>query len=295
MADSSKVLQEKRQGIIAEMKLIGDKVQAEKRNLSAEENTQLSNLDRTQEELAKQIETMEKVEHVNNLTVEETRSKIISSPYHQGARPFAVAEERQKALAGWFYHNTPKQKPEYWRAAERAGLNVYSPSMHFDAVAADDVLNRDRPIEWEKRNQVEGTASAGGDVVFPDLQFARNIDVALKWYGDIFKTSTVVDTPTGANLPYPLTDDTSHQAEPTAEAGTPNEIDMTFSQNTLSAYKYDSGFIKVSWELMTDSIIPLAEFIAKQSGIRMGRRINSDIIATGQVQDQTKFRTSLPA
>lgn len=56
---------------------------------------------------------------------------------------------------------------------------------------------------------------------------------------------------------------------------------MAFTQNTLNAYKYDSGFIKVSWELMTDSIVNLAEIISRAAGERMGRKLNEQIISTG--------------
>src|SRR5437016_141076 len=95
--ENTKVLAEKREGVLAEMRLYADKVERENRNLTQEENDALSNLDKTQEDLAAKIETLSKIERVNSLSSEETRAVVISSPWHQGGKPYASGEERQRA------------------------------------------------------------------------------------------------------------------------------------------------------------------------------------------------------
>lgn len=282
MEQNSKVCREKRQDTIEKMKIITEKVKTEKRNINEEERSIFDNLDREQEALLAQAETFEKAERVGELSIDDSRMKsredILSSGFTRGAR--YEVEERNKAYAGWFLHGTPKTKPEYWRAAERQGINLFSPSMRFD-------FNKWQPA-WEKRQQLVGQqslsfteGSAGGYTSAVDNQLMANIDVALKAYGNIFQTSTVIETPTGTALPWPTSDDTGNLGEQVDENGSIGETDMTFGQNVLNAYKVDSGFIKVSWELTTDSVLDLSAFIAEQSGIRVGRKINVLSISTG--------------
>jgi HK97 family phage major capsid protein len=273
---NSVTCREKATELVNEMRLITEKLKTEKRNIDDGEKVQLETLDRQHEELLRQAETLEQIERVDGLSVTESRrhmrDELMAEPRDTVGKRSAV-EERNKAYAGWFFHGTKRSKPEYWRAAERAGIDVTCPTMRFDF----------QPwTRWEERQQIIGTPTAGGDIALPfDVSLMKKIDIALKKYGDIFKTSTVVDTETGAPLPWPTTNDVNVLGELTAENTTITQKDMSFGKNTLSAYKYDSGFILVSWELMSDSVIDLTELIAKQSGIRIGRKVNADFLVTG--------------
>src|SRR5581483_1304496 len=200
--ENSKVLKEKMEGIASELRTIGDKVKEEKRNFYEQEKEQMDTLLRTRDELAEKIETLERIEKVDGLNVSERRAEVLDTR----TRGYAdKAEERNKAYSGWFYHRTPRQKPEYWRAAERLGIDIDAPIMRFDW----------QP--WEQRTgQVEGTNSAGGYTVAVDNALMREIDIALKYYGDVLNVATVVTTPNGAPLPYPLTDDTGNPGEVSA-------------------------------------------------------------------------------
>jgi HK97 family phage major capsid protein len=109
----------------------------------------------------------------------------------------------------------------------------------------------------------------------------KQIDVALKLAGNVFEFSSVINTETGAPLPWPTLDDSMNQGELTAEGANFGQTDMTFGKKQLSSYKYESGFIQVSYELMTDQIVDLTSLIAQQSGIRIGRKVNSDFLVTG--------------
>ncbi len=284
---NSKALREKREELIGEMRLLSERLTTEKRqSFTPEEREQFDNLDRQQEDMLAQAESLERVERVEGLSRSQSqaavRAESLAGVSERAGRSYT--EERNKAYAGWFYHGSKRQKPEYWRAAERQDIDVTSPTMRFDWL----------PWNREQRSgQVSSPGSAGGYLVAVDTSLMSEVDVALKRYGNIFEVATVVDTPTGAPLPWPTIDDTSNLAEITAENGTVGQTDMSFAQKQLSAYKYDSGFIKVSWELMNDSIIDLASFVGRMSGIRLGRKLNKDFVSgTAGVNNPTPLTLS---
>lgn len=283
---NSKVIREKREDLLQEMNVLAEKLKTEKRQaFTVEEREMFDGLDRQQEDLVAQAESLERVERLEGMSRSQSQAKfkgdVISGVSERAAR--GETEERNKAFAGWFYHGSKRQKPEYWRAAERAGIDVSNSTMRFD-------WNK-----WETRTgQTISPNSAGGYTVAVDTSMMSAIDVAMKAYGNIFQVATVVETATGAPLPWPVQDDSSNVGEVTGENGTIGQTDMTFGQKQLSAYKYDSGFIKVSWELLNDSVVDLASFVGKQSGIRIGRKLNSDIIGStsGPITPLTSTATS---
>jgi len=175
-------------------------------------------------------------------------------------------------MAGWFYHGTRNAKPEYWRAAERQNIDPSSPHMQL------------RWNKWEspreQRSMTTVPGSQGGYTVAVDQSLLAKIDVALKYYGNLFQYCSVIDTPTGAPLPWNVVDDTGNQAEISGEANTMNATDVTVGNRMLSAFKYDT-MVKWSIELEQDSILNLADFIGDRVGRRIAVKFNSDAINAG--------------
>ena len=277
-------LKEQQQNLVKEMQGISNRVKTENRNLTREESEQLSNLDREVEALAARAETIEKLEKINRWTVEEKKEQIISSPYHQGAKPFYSTEERADAWCAWFGHNTALSTPEKRRAAERCKIDPSNPFMQFDWPHTDKNgqtrEQRRQMIGLESRSssgQTVGTNAAGGYGVAIDQSFLSTIDYALKFFGNVMQYAHIYDTPTGEALPLTNSNDTSNQAETVGEGGSMNVLDQTIARQTLQAYKYDS-IVKVSIpEAMQDVSFDWMTDVAYIMGQRIGRKVNSDV------------------
>ena len=284
-------LKERRLALIEEMRGIGNRVKDEKRNLSTEEKEQLGKLDQEQEALAERSETIEKLERVNHLTLEERKEQIISSPWHVGAKPYRSVEERNDAYTAWCRHTTQGSTPENRRAAERFGIDVSNPVMKFDWLPWDSKGRT--PEQRSTSGQTVASNAAGGYNVPIDQSFLGQLDIALKYYGDVLNWATIYDTATGAALPLTNQDDTGNLAETVGEGGQENVLDMSFGRITLNSYKYDT-IVKVSTELETDSIINLVSDIAERSGERIGRKLNNDIfVGTGANESITGLLPSV--
>jgi len=101
-----------------------------------------------------------------------------------------------------------------------------------------------------------------------------------KWYARVEDASYVVNTETGANLPWPTVTDTSNSGRILAEATTATTTtDPTFGVVTLGAFKFSSDAVLVSWELLQDSFIDIAGYLGMALGRRIGRVKNAKFTA----------------
>jgi HK97 family phage major capsid protein len=108
----------------------------------------------------------------------------------------------------------------------------------------------------------------------------RALEVALLAYGGMRSTSTVLRTSTGGPLPIPTTNDTANKGEIIGENTTSNELEMTFGQLVLDAWKYSSKYILASIEFLQDTSINANEFLGSALGTRIAR-ITNDHFTTG--------------
>ena len=101
------------------------------------------------------------------------------------------------------------------------------------------------------------TASIPTSVLVPQ-GFVQDLEVALKWYGQMLETSTVLETATGQPLPYPTSNDTSIAAELIGEsqqvsgATVGTSVDVTVGNILLGAYKYSTKLVHISLELLQE-------------------------------------------
>jgi HK97 family phage major capsid protein len=120
-----------------------------------------------------------------------------------------------------------------------------------------------------------GTLGAGGYLV--PQGFVYEVDEATKFISELYANADVMDTATGNDLPWPSDNDTSNAAYIVGEAAGPvNEIDDVFSHVTFKAWKYSTGLVKVSLELLQDSAFDLPAFLAKKFAVRNARGLNPD-------------------
>jgi HK97 family phage major capsid protein len=121
------------------------------------------------------------------------------------------------------------------------------------------------------------TAGAAGGYFVP-AGFVYDVDVAAKYYAPLMNGSAfrILETATGAVLPYPTSNDTTQSASLLAENTQAVEDPITMGQVTFGAFKYTSKVVRVSLELLQDSAFDFSAFLTDQFGIRFGRAYERD-------------------
>lgn len=132
----------------------------------------------------------------------------------------------------------------------------------------------------EARAQTAGTPTAGGYTVPTEL--SNQIIVSMKAWGPMYDEDicTVMTTTGGNPIDLPTVDDTSVAVAKHTEAGAVTDdggSDATFGKKTLSAYAYDTEWVKFSWELAQDSIFNFETLLGDLLGQRLGRRANTEL------------------
>lgn len=123
---------------------------------------------------------------------------------------------------------------------------------------------------FEARAQGTQDDSLGGYLV-PD-GFRNTVTETMKAYGGILAICTVINTSSGADLPWPTNDDTANEGEFLAENTQLNSQDVTFGQRKLLAHTVNSKIVRVAFQLLQDSAFDLNSWLPRKLGERIGRR-----------------------
>jgi HK97 family phage major capsid protein len=137
----------------------------------------------------------------------------------------------------------------------------------------------------ENRAQSAGTNSEGGFTVPTEL--IPELIKSMAAYSPLFDENITrqLVTASGNPLTMPTTNDTSKTAVLLAENATASANDAVFGQVTLGAYKYTSGLIKVSNELLQDTAINLETELRGLMAERFGRGVGA-ALTTGTGSNQ---------
>ncbi len=131
--------------------------------------------------------------------------------------------------------------------------------------------------------QVEGTANAGGYAV-PDGFLNRLVEVRTQ-FGGLIELAENITTASGNDIHFPSVPTAAvySSADIAAEgAATAAGADIVFGEVLLGAYRYTAAGtgnvgLKVSLELLQDSIFDIAGFVARRLGERIARRQAYDV------------------
>jgi HK97 family phage major capsid protein len=154
-------------------------------------------------------------------------------------------------------------------------LNVWSDAIRNGVASLEPedrkILNAAR-LSLPKNAAGSGTASAGGYAVPP--AFREQFIQTMKYYGPMLQEAEVIETETGAAMPWPTNDDTSNVGAILAENTQVTEQDVTLGTNTIGAYMYTSKLVRVSFQLMQD--LPTFEgWLIDRLAERIGRILNA--------------------
>lgn len=132
---------------------------------------------------------------------------------------------------------------------------------------------------------------------FVPTGFVNAIEQATKYFAPLLDGSvvTVMDTATGQPLPFPTSNDTSNAATIVGEAGSVSELDVTASQINFGAYKFTSGLVKISLELLQDSNFDLEAWLTQRFAERWGRGLENYLTNGTGASQPTGILTAIEA
>jgi HK97 family phage major capsid protein len=206
-------------------------------------------------------------------------------------RPLTEEEEERAAdLTGKI---EAMKKRTQWRSLVDAYETPVRPDLHI-ARGGSEVTTELRSFHhylktgdfddyaMETRAQTKGSAAAGGYLV-PTTTQAKIVE-RMKAFGGILEEVERITTDSGETMNWATEDDTANVGEIVAEgAAAAGGADKVFGTASLGAFKYEAtgtgGLpMKVSWELLEDSIINLEDHIANNFARRIARKLADDVI-----------------
>lgn len=122
----------------------------------------------------------------------------------------------------------------------------------------------------------QSTTDGAGGYTIPQ-GFQAELDRGVKAFGGMFEAARIWNTSTGNDVLWPNNNDTANKAYLLAEAGNAESAATaaTFgAPTTFNAFKYTSGLIRISSELITDSAFNMPALIADLLSERMYRGLN---------------------
>jgi hypothetical protein len=274
MADV-KDLRDKRNKLVADMRAIIDKADGEKRNLTADENTNIATMRDAALNLKNSIMNIEEVE------AEERASGAPESQRQESRRKTTPeVEQRRAELRSFMEAKSPDAvAPELRNKLELVTLPGGRSGYAYT-------------ITPEARAQSTLSLAAGGAVVAPDTSMYGRIVEALKFYGGMEQAGAeVMLTDTGADLPIATDNDTSNVGAIVAEEGSQaSGSNVTMGQVVLHSYLYSSKVVKVSWQLLQDASFDIESYLGRKLGIRLAR-IQNQHFTTGTGVNQPQGLT----
>lgn len=236
-------LREQRASLFEKMKAVSDRASAENRLLSAEEVATYDRIDAEYTQVEDEIDRRE------------------------------AAQAREKNMVRRDPSGTLEDSGQVVGDGE-AYNRVFT---NFLRRGMADLSPEDKAVMSGKASQILnaagiGTGAAGGFTVSPE--FRDKLIETQKWYGPMLQEAEVIHTETGAQLPWPTSDDTANVGAILAENTQVTEQDGTFGTANIDAYMYTSKMVRVSYQLMQDSAFDLGAWLPRKLGTRLGRILN---------------------
>lgn len=116
-----------------------------------------------------------------------------------------------------------------------------------------------------------GTATGGAGGYTIPAGFQNKITETMKEFGGMRQVANVIQTESGGSLPWPGNNDTGNLGAILDENTQMSELDVAFTTNTLGAFMYVSGLVRVSYQLLQDTFFDLESFLGRKLGERIGR------------------------
>lgn len=248
-------------------------IEKENRDATAEESAELNELHTEDGKLKARIDRQEIADKWNTDLASPAPGsrdlKGLGSAAGRGDRedPTQQAEQYNLAIQGWARNQMGAELSDREReACEAVKLNPERKALNIQL----DRWNRSRA---EYRNAMTTQApSTGGTLIRP--QFANTLEMAMLAHGPMLQVSTLTETGTGADIPFPTINDTSNEGELLGEFKTATSQDVTTGAVVLKAHQISSKVVVVSQPMLEDSEFDIPSMLASVFGERIGRTMN---------------------
>ena len=199
----------------------------------------------------------------------DTRSEIEAG--QKSARRRSIMAERERALGRAPSEVVPFEADRFPAAPSEIDRN-------FTAY----LRSGDR--EWIPKlraAQGEGTTTGGGALAPPS--FAERLFVLMAAIDGLWAEATLLETPRGTAMGYPILDDTENSSTIVAENGTTtlDTPDLTFGTIAFGVCpSWRTTLVSCSQELAQDSFFDIEGLLAKAFSIRLQRGIGAHFVST---------------
>ena len=169
------------------------------------------------------------------------------------------------------YNNNVESRKELDNSQKSDSIYKRLLAFGYESLSSDE-----KEFVMSQRANVQNTTAATGGNLIPTGFYAKLI-TAMKYYMPLYDWATVISTPTGNELQIPTTNDTSVVAYQIAESTdlSTSATAVTFGQVSLGAWKWTSGLVVATKEVLLDSALPLEQILANLFAIRMGRGLGA--------------------
>lgn len=284
-------LNEKRARLAAELRAL-DKA-ASGRAMTAEEeaNWQRANADydavmtelqaaQRAEERRQRLDELERTDASLEQRAASRARQTIPDVRHAPDRDGDVVTDETRALAlrAWMRHQAGLDlRPAERRACRQVGARPTARGLRFGLSdgfgALQECFRTVHPREAERRAMSVTLAGSGGTWI--PSSFARTLEVNMLAFGGVLQVASIMSTSGGEDLSMPTADDTGNIG---AQIGENTAADLTSTPSTgavkLGAYKFTSKGVRISQEMLEDSALDVAGFLAQALGERLGRIMN---------------------
>ena len=141
--------------------------------------------------------------------------------------------------------------------------------------------------------QIGSTDSLGGYTI--PQSFSNQLEVTMKYYGNILNVITILDDTIGGTLKWPSLDDTASTGAVIGQGTATTVGDLTLGNILFGDYTIDSKIVKMSNELMNDNRVGLVQqILGNVLPRRLGTAVNTYLTSgTGLSQPIGLTRTGL--
>lgn len=204
---------------------------------------------------------------LNSLEARYERSKKIAS--------FDEVDRRQIVTVTGEVVDTDEQREKVYNSAFSAYMRGGMRSLSSE--------QRGAMLEKRVSPQGTGTPADGGFLVAPG--YRATMTETMKAYGGMLNYANVINTSDGSPLQWPTNDDTGNVGAILNENTPITELGMTIGTRAIGAFTYTSKLVRVSLQLLQDSVFDLDTWLPRKLGERIGRAVAQDLIngtGTGQ-------------
>jgi HK97 family phage major capsid protein len=257
-AAEAEALLSQRANIFEQRKAITDAVQAGQEP-TAEQRQQLDRMDADLNRLGAEARSIVE-EGERERDAAELRQRAIAL----GAKPNVFTGDQQRQMQGQSLSDEIRAL-DYGKTITIGAENYIRPGEEARSVLAGA----------ESRVATTGVAANAGATV-PTTFVARVLEYMLPSIGVWQAGPTIITTASGGPMTFPRLTGRPTVA-PVAENTTFPTSDAAFNQFTLGAHKY-GVIVQISKEMVEDSGIDIAGFIAQQAGTMAGRQVAHDLL-----------------